>query len=87
MATSVEVELREGKGEAEFREALEVIKQSGEHLFEGTIARYVLGDEREPRKVQRLLIWRESIMPSGEQIERALGALGKELVLEVLDAA
>lgn len=79
IGTSVEVDLRAGVSEEAFGQALEKVKRSEAHLFEGTIARYVLSDERNVRRVQFLLIWRETVMPSADEIEQALAALGREL--------
>jgi hypothetical protein len=79
IGTSVEADMREGVSEEEFVRALEQIKHSEGHLFEGTIARYIMSDERDLRRVHFLLIWRETVMPTTDDIERALAALGREL--------
>ena len=79
IGTSVEADMREGASEEEFVRALEQIKHSEGHLFEGTIARYIMSDERDLRRVHFLLIWRETVMPTTDDIERALAALGREL--------
>ena len=79
IGTSIEARLREGVSESDFARALEEVKLSGQHLFEGTIARYVLSNEHDPSRVQFLLIWRETVMPSPEAIEQALADLGKVL--------
>jgi excisionase family DNA binding protein len=84
IATSIEAGLREGITEKAFVRALEVVKRSDEYLFPGTIARYVLSEEEEPRQVEFLLIWRQSSMPAPDEIESALAALGKALA-SVLD--
>jgi excisionase family DNA binding protein len=79
IGTRVEVDLREGVSEEAFVRALEKVKRSDAHLFEGTIARYVMSDEHNLRRVQFLLIWRETVMPATDDIEQALAALGREL--------
>lgn len=84
IATSMEADLQAGVTEAAFEEALEAVKRSEKHLFAGTIARYVLSDEETPRRVQFLLIWRETVMPPPDEIERALAALRTTLA-DVLD--
>lgn len=84
VATSVEADLRAGVTEAAFEEALEAVKRNEEHLFVGTIARYVLSDEETPRRVQFLLIWRETVMPPPAEVEQALTALRATLAA-VLD--
>lgn len=82
--TSIEAKLRAGVTENEFIRALERVKRSEEYSFPGTIARYVLGEEEEPRAVEILLIWRQSSMPAPDEIEAALAVLGKALA-PVLD--
>src|SRR6266851_7335160 len=52
IGTSIEARLREGVDEEAFTRTLEKIKRSEEYLFEGTIARYVLSSEQDPRHVQ-----------------------------------
>ena len=52
IATSVEADLRAGVTEDLFEQALEAVKRSEDHLFIGTIARYVLSDQQTPRRVQ-----------------------------------
>ena len=79
IGTSVEASLREGVSEEEFVRALEKVKRSELYLFEGTIARYVMSDERDLRRVQFLFVWRETVMPEQAQIEQALAELGKAL--------
>jgi excisionase family DNA binding protein len=79
IGTSVEASLREGVSEQAFMRALAKVKASGNHLFEGTIARYVLSNQQDLGRVQFLLIWRETVMPSPDAIEQALAALGKAL--------
>jgi hypothetical protein len=44
-----------------------------------TLARYVLGEGENLRRVEILLIWRESSMPSSAEIKAELAALGKVL--------
>jgi excisionase family DNA binding protein len=75
IGTSVEADLLEGVTRQDFVQALEQVKSSGNYLFEGTIARYVMSDKETPRRVQFLLIWRETVMPSEEEIEQELAAL------------
>lgn len=79
IATSVEAELRAGIPPEHFEEVLERVKRSGSHLFEGTVARYILSDEQQPRRVQFLFFWRETVMPEQASIARSLADLGKAL--------
>lgn len=84
IATSIEGELRAGIGEKEFRRALGKVQRDERLLFSGTIARYVLSGEREPRRVQFLLIWRQTAMPPQEKVEETLNVL-RETLSSVLD--
>ena len=54
------------------------------HLFPGTIARYVLSDSRQPRRVRFLFMWRQTVMPDSEQIEEKLADL-RQTLTDVLD--
>ena len=65
-------------------ERLEVVKRSGHHVFPGTVARYLVKSETVPGRMEILLIWRSTIMPSEEDREQALEALRQSLA-DVLD--
>lgn len=84
IATSIEGDLRAGTGEKEFRRALGKVQRDERLLFTGTIARYVLSGEREPRRVQFLLIWRQTAMPPQEKVDETLNIL-RETLSSVLD--
>ena len=75
IGTSIEADLRVDITEQDFLRALEKIKNSDQHLFAGTIARYIFSDRATPRHVQFLLIWRATVMPPESEIEQALAAL------------
>ena len=83
VATSVEGQLREGVDEKEFIRALRKVQRDERLRFMGTIARYVLSAEREPRRVQFLFIWREGVMDAKKSAE-TLKAL-QNLLAPVLD--
>ncbi|HLZ57352.1 MAG TPA: helix-turn-helix domain-containing protein [Ktedonosporobacter sp.] len=80
---SIFVRVRRGKQKA-FRERLEEIRAEKEHLFAGTVARYIMTSEKEPDLVQITLIWRSSVMPEKETRELALEAF-RQTLDEVLD--
>jgi hypothetical protein len=84
IGTSIEGDLRAGVHEDDFARALAQVKASEDYLFAGTIARYVLSDEETPRRVQFLLIWRQTVMPERAEIEQALVNL-QTLLAPVLD--
>jgi hypothetical protein len=43
-----------------------------EHLFPGTIARYIVGSNKQPDFVEITLIWRSSVMPDEASRQQAL---------------
>ena len=45
------------------RQRLEELKQDGEYIFSGTVARYILLSKTHPGNLEVLLIWRSSLMP------------------------
>jgi excisionase family DNA binding protein len=79
IVTIIEAELRVGASESSFVSALERVKRSKQHLFQGTIARYIFSEEREPRRVQFFFVWRQGIMPPASEIENELAALREAL--------
>jgi excisionase family DNA binding protein len=79
IVTTIEAELRAGTSESDFVSILERIKQSKQHLFQGTIARYIFSEEREPRRVHFFFVWRQGIMPPASEIENELTTLREAL--------
>jgi excisionase family DNA binding protein len=72
IGTTIEANLREGIEAADLKRALATIKQGEKYLFKGTIARYIMSDRQTPRRVQFLLIWRQTVMPDDAEIEAML---------------
>jgi excisionase family DNA binding protein len=62
-----------------FKQILDAIKQSGEHIFPGTVARYILSSQTHPERVEILLIWRRTAMPDEVVREQALNEFRREL--------
>jgi excisionase family DNA binding protein len=59
---------------------LEEMRRERQHLFPGTIARYILERERHPEHIEILLIWRSTAMPDNatynqwlDEFRQALG--------------
>jgi excisionase family DNA binding protein len=77
------VKVRKGKLEA-FRQRLDRIRRSKNHLFPGTIARYIAGSEKQPDLIEMIFIWRSSVMPDEESRQQALDAF-KVSLEDVLD--
>src|SRR5450755_1456729 len=46
-----------------FQRLLEGIKQLDEHVFPGTIARYIINSKSHPESLEIILIWRNTTMP------------------------
>jgi excisionase family DNA binding protein len=76
--TSIFVRVRNGKLDA-FRQRLDEIRKKKEHLFPGTIARYIVGSNRQPGLVEMTFIWRSSVMPVDAVRQQALEAFQQAL--------
>lgn len=63
---------------------LEEMRRERQHLFPGTIARYVLEEKRHPGHVEILLIWRSSAMPDESTYNQWLDEF-RQTLREVLD--
>ena len=65
-------------------EQIAAVKYSGEHVFPGTVARYIVRSENMPRQVHIVLIWRSTVMPDEAAREQALEAF-RQMLADVLD--
>jgi excisionase family DNA binding protein len=83
LATIILVQMRSGQ-EAKLAERLDEIRRSGEHLFPGTISRYIMERKQYPGQVEIILIWRSSVMPASAKRDQALAAFRQSLD-DVLD--
>jgi excisionase family DNA binding protein len=83
LQTSISVQIRDGK-HAEFRQKLEEIRRKKEHLFPGTIARYIVGSHLHPGLVEMTFIWRSSVMPDEATRQQAFQTFQQTLA-DVLD--
>ncbi len=83
LTTSIFVKVRAHQQER-LRQALEEMKQAGEHIFPGTIARYILGSKAHPESVEILLIWRSTMMPDEAALEEDLDDF-RQALADVLD--
>lgn len=81
--TSIVVRVRNGQQEA-FLQSLEMIRNTSQHMFPGTVARFVIENETTPGEVEIIFIWRHTVMPSEVEREKALDAFRQALV-DVLD--
>ena len=80
---SIAVQIRDGQQDALLRK-LEEVRQEGKHLFPGTVARFIVESETIPAQIEISLVWRQAVMPSRAERERALEAFRRELA-DVLD--
>jgi excisionase family DNA binding protein len=78
LTTSVLVPVRSDQREM-LQQRLEELKQEGEHVFPGTLARYIIWSKTHPGMLEILLIWRSTTMPGEadraevlDQFQRAL---------------
>ena len=81
--TSIIVQLRSGKQDM-FLQKLEEIRKAGQHIFPGTVARYVLESETVPGQVEIALVWRNTVMPDEVEREKALDGF-RQALTDVLD--
>jgi excisionase family DNA binding protein len=81
--TTITVQLCASKYDA-FLQKLEEIRNKKEHLFPGTVARYIAGSDKRPSIVEITLIWRNSVMPDEATRQEALKAFQNALA-DVLD--
>ena len=76
--TSINVQIRAGKQDG-LTEKLDEIRRSGLYDFPGTVARYIIGYENSPDRVEILLIWKTSVAPDKAEREEVLEAFRQEL--------
>ncbi len=81
--TSINIQMRPGQ-EKSLARRLEEIKQEGKYLFPGTIARYIVGSETHPDRIEIVLIWRSSVMPDPTERERLLKEF-QQILADVVD--
>src|SRR5258707_9832171 len=66
--TSIFVQVRSGQQNALIQK-LEEVRQKGQHIFPGTVARFIVESETTPGQVEISLVWRSALMPSREERE------------------
>lgn len=81
--TSIFVQVRTGQQNA-LLQKLEEVKQQGQHLFPGTVARFIVESETTPGQVEISLVWRSSVMPNQTEREQALEAF-RQALADVVD--
>ena len=81
--TSISVQMQKNQ-EHRLKQIMEEMKQSGLHVFPGTVARYIVRSESNPRQIEIVLVWRNTVMPDEVERKQALEALQQTLA-DVLD--
>ncbi len=82
LTTSILVQIRPAQYK-NLQQRLEKIKQRGELIFPGTIARYIVHSEVHPGNIEITLIWRSATMPGETAREQALDEFRRELDSEL----
>ena len=78
---SVQTQLHQ---EMRLAQRLEEIRRGGQHIFPGTVVRYIVRSATIPRQVEIVLVWRSTVMPDQIERERALEAF-RQTLADVLD--
>jgi hypothetical protein len=65
-------------------EALRSMRQEKQHLFPGTVARYIAEDDTAPGTIEIQLIWKQGDMPANDTYRKELEAF-KQLFADVLN--
>ena len=76
--TTIRVRARPGQQACLARKLAE-LRRTGRHPFPGTSARYVAGNQDDEGEMLIILVWQAVVMPSKQEREAALAALGTEL--------
>jgi len=83
LATSMLVRIRPHQ-RAKLTTRLEDMRREKQHLFPGTVARYMIEKQRQPDCIEILLIWRNTAMPDETAYNRWLNEF-QQTLSDVLD--
>ena len=83
LTTSIIVPVQDNQRE-KVQRRLEELRQEGEHVFPGTIARYIIWSKTRPGTLEILLIWRSTTMLEESDRKEALGQFQQTLA-DLLD--
>lgn len=81
--TTITVQVRHGQYKQLIKK-FEEIKREKQHLFRGTIARYIVESETYSDRMNIVLVWRSTVMPDKTSQEQMLDEFQKALI-DVLD--
>lgn len=79
----IEVKLLPGRAQA-FQEKLQATLQQQQHLFPGTMQRYISADEQSPENITILLIWKDTELTDESVLQRDFEAFKSEFA-DLLD--
>jgi excisionase family DNA binding protein len=71
LTNSIFIHVRD-KQQKKLERRLEEIRQAGDHIFPGTVARYIIQDKTHAGEIEILLIWRIASMPDDSTREKVL---------------
>lgn len=83
LTTSIFVKVKANQ-QKKLQQQLEEIKRTEEHVFPGTVARYIIWSKTCPERLEVLLIWRSTTIPDEVVRKQAFDALQQTLA-DVLD--
>jgi excisionase family DNA binding protein len=83
LTTSIVVPVQVNQRE-KLQRRLEELRQEGEHVFPGTVARYIIWSKTHPGALEILLIWRSTTMPEEANREESLDKF-RRVLADVLD--
>jgi hypothetical protein len=81
--TSIHVRIRRGQQEV-FGQKLEEMRCANQHIFPGTVTRFIVESDSEPDWIEILLFWKAAIAPQQAEREEALAAFRQEF-RQILD--
>lgn len=82
LTTSIFVQVKANQ-QKKLQQKLEEIKQAEDHIFPGTIARYVIWSKNHPNELEILFIWRSTTIPDERARKQAFDALQQTLADEL----
>ncbi len=83
LATSIFVQVRANQS-SELIRRLEEVRREKQHLFPGTLARYMIEKQGHPKRIEILLVWPDTAMPDESTYNQWLDEFNQALS-DVLD--
>jgi excisionase family DNA binding protein len=83
LTTSIFVSVQAGQRE-ELQQRLGELREDGEYIFPGTVARYLIWSKTYPGDLEILLVWRSTVMPDEATREQELSDF-RHVLADVID--